>query len=130
MNEVFFQISAVLAITLGVGAILRLLKQPLIVAYLIAGICAGPMLFNIIHAEQETFQVFSRLGVILLLFVVGLSLNFSYLKKIGKVAAISGIGQVLFTAGFGTLLLVALKFSGGNALRTPSLISIQTLSVT
>jgi len=53
--------------------------------------------------------------VILLLFLVGLSLNIDYLKQIGRVAAFTGTGQVIFTSLFGFLILSALGFSHTTA---------------
>jgi len=66
---------------------------------------------NIINAGNESFEAFAEFGVVLLLFVVGLSLNFSYIKKVGKVALIGGVGQVLFTTLFGIFILQSLGFS-------------------
>jgi Kef-type K+ transport system membrane component KefB/Trk K+ transport system NAD-binding subunit len=49
--------------------------------------------------------------VVLLLFVLGLSLNFGYLRKIGKIALSTGIGQLVFTATVGMLILMLFDFS-------------------
>ncbi len=105
MENIFAQITALLVLTVGVAWLTRLLRQPIIVAYIFAGIAAGPLLLNIIQKGTDDFALFSQLGVILLLFVVGLSLNFNYIKKIGKIAVLAGIGQAIFTAGlaFGIL---------------------------
>jgi len=109
-DSLFTQISALLALTVGVAYILHLMRQPLLVAYIIAGIVAGPLFLNFIHGDQEAFAVLAEFGVVLLLFVVGLSLNFDHIKKIGKVSLITGITQVVFTAGVGYLILQALDF--------------------
>lgn len=115
-NDIFLQISLLLGVTAAIACIARLLKQPLLIAYIIGGILSGPLLLNILHEETELFHLFSRLGIILLLFVVGLSLNFSYIKKIGKVAVIAGLGQVIFTAIVGFYILTLLNFSQISAL--------------
>lgn len=116
IDNIFLQISVLLGITVSIAFVVRLLRQPLMIAYIIAGIVAGPLFLNIIHGGNESFEAFAEFGVVLLLFVVGLSLNFSYIKKVGKVAVIAGIGQVLFTTFFGLFILRSLGYAAIPAL--------------
>lgn len=111
MDSIFLNISIILGIAIAVSFLVQILRQPLIISYVITGILVGPVFLNILNSEQEYFHIFAEFGVILLLFLVGLSLNFHFLKKIGKVAAITGGGQVLFTALVGFLILTWLGFS-------------------
>jgi Kef-type K+ transport system membrane component KefB len=106
--NLFVQLSTLLAITVSVAFLVRLLKQPLIVAYILAGIIGGPFFLNLMHAGEHMYDAFASFGVVLLLFIIGLDLNFSYLKKIGKEAAIIGILQFIFN--FGMFLPLALYF--------------------
>lgn len=92
-SNLFLQISALLAVTVSLAFFVRLLKQPLIVAYMLAGIICGPLFFNLLVGEQNLYQAFSNFGVVLLLFVVGLELNFSYLKRTGRTVLIIAIAQ-------------------------------------
>ena len=110
VDSIFLNTSIILGIAIAVSFLVQLLKQPLIISYIITGIIVGPVFLNIIHSGQEYFHIFAEFGVILLLFLVGLSLNFHFLKKIGRVAAITGGGQVLFTALVGFLILTWLGF--------------------
>lgn len=116
MDNIFLQISALLGITVSVAFVLRLLKQPLLISYLIAGIIAGPMFLNLLQEGGHTFDALAEFGVVLLLFVVGLSLNIQHIKSIGKVAVITGMAQVIFTASLGFLILLAMKFSASSAI--------------
>lgn len=109
-DSIFINTSIILGIAIAVSFLVQLLKQPLIISYIITGIVAGPVFLNIIHSDQEYFHIFAEFGVILLLFLVGLSLNFHFLKKIGRVSAITGGGQVVFTALVGFLILTWLGF--------------------
>lgn len=106
-ENIFLQMSALLGIVVAIAFFIRLLRQPLMVAYIVAGIVSGPLLLNLLHGDMHTYEAFAELGVVLLLFVVGLSLNFNHIKQIGKTAVISGVGQVLFTAAIGFLILSA-----------------------
>lgn len=116
MDSLFIQTSLLLTIAVAAAFIIRLLRQPLIVSYIFAGIICGPLLLNIFHGNQEIYQTFSQFGVVLLLFIIGLNLNFNHLKSIGKAALVTGIGQVLFTAIFGTLILLALNSNLSSAI--------------
>ncbi|MFA6304789.1 MAG: cation:proton antiporter [Patescibacteria group bacterium] len=109
--EIISQISLLFGLIILAGFLAKLIRQPLIIAYIAVGILAGPIFLNIFGNHKEIFELFSQLGIILLLFVVGLSLNFNYLKKIGKVAVVTGIGQVVITAGLGLVILQWLNFS-------------------
>ncbi|MFA6525199.1 MAG: cation:proton antiporter [Patescibacteria group bacterium] len=109
MDSLFIQISLLLAITVSIAFIIRLLKQPLIVAYIIAGIICGPLILNQLNGDHEMYEMFAQFGMVLLLFIIGLNLNFRHLKSIGKVSIITGLGQIIFTAGIGTVLLLIIN---------------------
>ena len=116
IDSIFFQISILLGIVAGVSFIVHLLRQPLIIAYIITGLLSGPVAFNIIKPESDFYHTFAEFGVVLLLFVLGLSLNFTHLKKIGKVAVTTALGQVVFTATLGFLVLIGFGFGFVGAL--------------
>lgn len=106
--NIFLQLSALLAITASVAFFVRAAKQPLLVAYIVAGIIAGPRLLNILSGSDALYHAFASFGVVLLLFVIGLDLNFSYLKKIGREASLIGLAQ--FLLNFGLTLPIAHSF--------------------
>jgi Kef-type K+ transport system membrane component KefB len=107
-TSIFIDTSLILSVAICIAFLVQLLKQPMIISYVITGIVCGPLLLGLTDANHEFFNILAEIGVILLLFLVGLSLNISYLRKIGKVAVITGVGQVIFTSliGFGLLLTI------------------------
>lgn len=111
MNAMFLQISSLLAITVSIAFVLRLLRQPLIVAYIAAGIIGGPFILNLFDGNHELYETFAQFGVVLLLFIIGLNLNFNHLRSIGRVSAMIGLRQVIFTAGIGVALLAMMGTS-------------------
>jgi len=115
VEEIFLQISIALIIVLLVSFLMRLLKQPLIIGYIISGILVGPLLFNLIP-DTETLEIFSQFGIAFLLFIVGIHLNPKTIKEVGKISLITGLGQVMFTSIIGYLLLILLGFSVINSL--------------
>jgi len=104
----------ILSIIIGVAALLsilaRIIKQPPIIAYLIAGLIIGPVGLNIMGANSDFIQIFARMGVALLLFIVGLSLDFRVLKEFGKVSSLAGLGEVIVTSIMGFLIALSLGF--------------------
>lgn len=106
---IFAEISLILAITTVVTIFARLLKQPLVVGYIFAGILVGPSVLNILTAQHE-LEIFAKVGIVFLLFIVGLQLNPTIIKEVGKVSLVTGLGQVIFTSiiGFGIALFLGL----------------------
>ena len=107
--SVFIEISLVLILTTLVSLGMRALKQPLLVGYILTGILVGPSFLNLLHAH-ETIELFAKLGITILLFIVGLHLSPRVIKEVGKVSLVTGIGQVLFTSlvGFGLALMLGI----------------------
>ena len=110
MTEVFVQISIIISIVFVVSLVMRLLRQPLIIGYIISGVIIGPFFLNIISVN-ETIQLFSDFGIAFLLFIVGLHLSPKVIKEVGKISFITGVGQVLFTSLFGYFIALAFGFS-------------------
>lgn len=90
----------------GIGA--KLIRQPLITGYLFAGFVLAAL--GLIP-DAHSLEQLSKIGVALLLFLVGLEMKLSELPIIGKVALITGLGQVLFTSIIGFLLATLLGFA-------------------
>ena len=108
--EIFLELSIIICITVLIAGIMKLLKQPLIIGYILAGIIVSPYFLNIVQST-ETIKVFSQIGIAMLLFIVGLSLSPKVIKEVGKVSLITGIGQIVFTSLFGFLISRLLGFS-------------------
>ena len=100
--QIFLELTTIVLIATVVSFLMRLLKQPLIVGYILSGIIAGPYFLNALHST-EFIDILSKMGIAILLFVVGLTLSPKVIKEVGKVSLLTGIGQVVFTAliGFG-----------------------------
>jgi Kef-type K+ transport system membrane component KefB len=105
--EMVTEIALLLALATGVSLIMRLLRQPMIVGYILTGIIAGPQVLNVIH-NQEALELFSQIGIIFLLFIVGLNLNPKIISEVGKVSLVTGIGQIIFTSLIGFILALLL----------------------
>ena len=98
--NIFVELSVVIAIGAGISLIMRIIKQPLIIGYILTGLFVGPSILNIVNNDQ-TINVFANIGIALLLFIIGLGLSPRIIKEVGKVASITGIIQILFTTLIG-----------------------------
>ncbi|MBI2656273.1 cation:proton antiporter [Candidatus Woesearchaeota archaeon] len=115
VQSIFFELGIVIAIATLISAIVKFIKQPLIIGYIITGVIIGPVALDLAHSS-DTLVAFSQLGVALLLFIVGLNLNFKTLKEVGFVSLAIAIGQVLFTFVIGYVISTLLGFSGTSSL--------------
>jgi Kef-type K+ transport system membrane component KefB len=107
--NVFLEISVIIMIATLLGGILRYLKQPLIIGYILTGIIISPYFLNLV-SSNETLEIFSHIGIAFLLFIVGLGLNIQMFKEVGKASIITGLGQVIFTSIFGFIIAKLIGF--------------------
>ena len=109
-TSIFIELSIIIIIAVIVGYIMRLLRQPLIIGYILTGIIVSPHFLNIV-SSTEAIATFAHIGIAFLLFVVGLNLNPKIIKSVGKVSLITGAGQVIFTSVIGFFIGKLLGFS-------------------
>ena len=110
MADFFIQLTVIVLSATVLSLIAKLFRQPLILAYVATGILLGPFGLNFLQ-ESASLSLFSQIGVALLLFIVGISLNTKHIKEIGKVSLITGLGQVIFTSFFGYIISILLGFN-------------------
>lgn len=116
-QEVLISISLVLAIAAIATVFARIVRQPPIIAYIFAGILAGPIFFNVIGpGTSELMQLFAHMGVAFLLFIVGLSLDLRVLKEVGWASIFVGGIQIAITTILGFLIAIYLGFSNLTAI--------------
>lgn len=91
-----FQEVALLLAAASIGVLAIRLRQPLILAYIVVGILAGPVGLGWITAH-DPLDLLAQVGVAVLLFTVGLKLDLHLVRRLGAVALTTGLGQVFFT---------------------------------
>jgi len=106
----FTEISLIVVVAFLIASVTRLLRQPLIVGYIVSGLVLGPYLFGVIQSP-EVLNAVSELGIALLLFIVGLGLNPKEVRRVGKPAVVIGVSQIIFTTLFGFILAQALGYA-------------------
>lgn len=93
VNALFTQLSFIVALAAGMALFMKLLRQPLIVGYILTGILVGPSVFNVV-SSNSSFSILSQLGVSLLLFVVGLELSLKIITRLRRVVFVTTLLQV------------------------------------
>jgi len=123
----------VLAAAIVGGMLARRLRLPIILGYLVGGIVVGPYVLGLVN-DLETIHTLANIGVILLLFTLGLEFSLSELKRMGKVAILGGPAQILLTAAVGLALgkllgweLVEAVFFGFLIALSSTMIVLKTL---
>ncbi|MDZ7728700.1 MAG: cation:proton antiporter family protein [Dehalococcoidia bacterium] len=109
LENQFYELGAILGIAALVGIAGILLRQPLIVSFIAVGILVGPAWLDI-ASGSEGLELLAEVGIALLLFVVGLKLDLHVIRTMGRVALLTGLGQVLFTSVVGFGLSLALGY--------------------
>jgi Kef-type K+ transport system membrane component KefB len=99
-----------------IGYIFYRLRQPVILGYIIAGIIIGPHLGLGWVNNPEAINFSSELGLIALLFMVGLELDIRKIAQSGKVILIAAVAQFVICAGLGFAFFRIPGFSANNHL--------------
>ena len=100
---------AVLA-ALVAGAIARRFGLPTIVGYVLAGVAIGPLATGIV-GEPDRIAALADVGVVLLLFAIGVEFSLHELRRVGRIAVVGAVVQVGVTLAVGAALMVALGFA-------------------
>jgi len=107
--SVFAELSIIIGIAAGISILMKVLRQPLVVGYILSGVLVGPFFLDLLRSV-EALELFSKIGIAILLFIVGLSLNPIVIREVGKVSLLTGVGQVVFTSIIGFLIVRALGY--------------------
>ncbi|OOL31332.1 sodium:proton exchanger [Rhodococcus rhodochrous] len=108
-------LAAILALAALAGLLATRLRQPMIVAFIGVGILVGPTGTGWVVADS-TVELLARMGIAILLFLVGLKLDLHLVRTTGPVALATGLGQVLFTSVVGYLIALALGMDSVSAM--------------
>jgi Kef-type K+ transport system membrane component KefB len=105
--QIFLELTGIVLFATIISIAMKMLRQPLVIGYIFTGIFASSSFLNIIHSKDQ-IELFARIGIIILLFIVGLSLNPKVIRDVGKISLVAGLGQIIFTFALGYLLTTML----------------------
>jgi CPA2 family monovalent cation:H+ antiporter-2 len=128
--QLIVDLSLILTLAGVITIIFKRLKQPLVLGYILAGLLVGPnfTLFPTI-TDIKTIEIWAEIGVIFLLFNLGLEFSFKKLVKVGSTAAITGLFEVSMMLGVGFLTGQLLGWSKTDSLFLGGIISISSTTI-
>lgn len=104
----FSEIALLLVVAGVFGILAKSLKQPILIGFLFAGLILN--YFGFIK-DHNLLDNLGKIGVTLLLFLVGMEMNIREMPSIGKTALVAGFGQIVITSVLGFLLALVLGFN-------------------
>lgn len=123
-----------LAIILGVAAIVtfifRRIKQPVVLGYIVAGIIVGPHtppIFSV--TDIASIKIWAELGVIFLMFTLGLEFSFRRLARVGVSAGITAVIQIFVMLTLGIFAATAMRWQRMDAIFLGCMISISSTTI-
>lgn len=128
-----FEFLKALTIVLGVAAVVTVvfhrLRQPVVLGYIIAGLIIGPHVPVPLVANQQVVQTLSELGVILLMFSLGLEFSLRKLLRVGPTAGITAVVQSSLMVWLGFIVGKALGWTRIESLFTGAIIAISSTTI-
>jgi len=104
----------IFAFATGVNYLFTKIRIPTIIGYLLTGIVVGPSVLGVIHSPNE-IEFMAEIGIILLMFTIGLEFSLNHLIKIRNIVFFGGFVQLVFTAGVTALFAHMYEMSWGAA---------------
>ncbi|MGA7213983.1 MAG: cation:proton antiporter, partial [Terrimicrobiaceae bacterium] len=115
MHQLIHDIALCIIAAWALGVLAQFFRQPVILAYLIGGFAIGPSGFGLVHG-QESVATISELGLIFLLFMIGLEIDLKKIISAGTPILVTGASQILGGAvvGVAFFYLIGFPLSGGK----------------
>ena len=101
--SILIDIVIIFGISTAVNYLFTRIKIPTIIGYLLTGIAVGPSLLGIIRSPHD-IEFMAEIGIIILMFTIGLEFSLNHLIKIRKIVFFGGFAQLLVTAGITTVV--------------------------
>src|ERR1700704_3101092 len=113
MHELIGDITLCILFAWVLGLLADFSRQPLILAYLIAGFLIGPFGMGLVKS-QESISIISELGLIFMLFMIGLEIDLKKIVRAGRVILFAAGGQLVGGCILGILFFVGIGLSMGG----------------
>ncbi|HVQ56940.1 MAG TPA: cation:proton antiporter, partial [Pyrinomonadaceae bacterium] len=126
--QLFGDLLIILLVAVPVAYFCLRLKLPLLVGLILSGIAIGPYGLGWIR-EVEAIEVLAEIGVMLLLFTIGLEFSVRRLREMRKLVLLGGGLQVLLTVGSSALIAILLGRSSGQAIFFGFLIALSSTAI-
>ncbi len=126
--QLFADLLIILLVSVPVAYFCLRLKLPLLVGLILSGIAIGPYGLGWIH-EIGAIEVLAEIGVMLLLFTIGLEFSLRRLREMKKLVLVGGGLQVVITVGLTALIAVLFGRGAGQAVFFGFLIALSSTAI-
>ena len=124
------EFAVILAVAGLTAVIFTKMKMPVVIGYLAAGILVGPYLFPFdLITDMDTVNSLANLGIILLMFTIGLDFNIRKLRKTGMFAIVAGTIEVVLMITIGYALGWAMGWSNIESIFLGGVMSISSTAI-
>jgi CPA2 family monovalent cation:H+ antiporter-2 len=131
LPDLIADLGLILAAAGVITLLFKKIKQPLVLGYIIAGLLVGPHIKIIpTVSDYKSITIWGEIGVIFLLFSLGLEFSFKKLVKVGGSASITAIVKVIFIILGGYLIGVAMGWNNMDSIFLGGTISISSTMIT
>ena len=111
------------------GFVAKWLRQPLILGYLLGGIAIGPFTPGITLSHTHEFELLAEIGVMLLMYSIGLEFSFRELLKVKWVAILGGPLGIVLSIGLALLVGLLLNWKTDQSIAVGAVISVASTMV-
>ena len=130
MNTLLSDLALILIVAGIVTVIFKKLNQPVVLGYIVAGLLTGPYItFIPTVTDTQNVEFWGKIGVIFLLFGLGLEFNFKKLKKVGGPGFITVFTEVVMMFCMGILVGRVLEWSWVTSIFLGGMLSISSTSI-
>ncbi len=127
--DLLTDLAVILCVAAGTTVLFQRIKQPVILGYLIAGLIVGPHLPVPLFANEATAHQFSEIGVILLMFALGLEFSLRKLVRVGPTAGVVAVIQCSLMIWLGYVVGRLFGWRPLESLFTGALIAISSTTI-
>lgn len=130
-SHTFLQDLAVIMLVAGViTVIFHRLRQPVVLGYILAGVILGPHTPpTVLIGDKHTVEMLAELGMIFLLFALGLEFNLGKLKKVGSTAIVAATTEILLMLWVGYEIGRAFGWSSMDAIFLGSMLAMSSSTI-
>lgn len=123
-------LAAVMVVAAIVTLIFHRLKQPVVLGYIAAGVIIGPHSFSFPHvSDQDTINTLAELGIIFLMFSLGLEFSLRKLKQVGMTALVAAGGEIVLMIWLGFEIGRHFGWSTMDSLFLGAMLSISSTTI-
>lgn len=131
MHDISFlrDLAIILLVAGGVVIVFQRLRQPAVLGYILAGMLIGPHVLGLLEGDQKAISDIADLGVVLLMFTLGLDFSIGKLRRVGGAVMLVVVGEVGFMLMLGYQLGLAFGWGRVSAMFLGGAVSLSSTMV-